>query len=159
ALALVAAALFEGKGRARWVWAAVGAGLVVANLAAPIIRVPTTKGVRLEATRFERWNAFSRVTVDDTRTIKIDASAATHIEDLRALAPGLQAPEISALGHAMFSPPAASALIIGPGGGRDVLHALAAGVGHVTGVEINPIIADAIMRHDYREASGGLYLD
>lgn len=159
ALALVAAALFDGRGRARWLWPAGGAALVVANLAAPLIRVPTTKGVKAEATRFERWNAFSRVTVDDTRTIKIDASAATHVEDLRALAPGLQAPEITALGHAMFSPPAASVLIIGPGGGRDVLHALAAGAGHVTGVEINPIIADAIMQHAYREVSGGLYLD
>jgi hypothetical protein len=159
ALALVAAALFEGKGTARWWWAAAGVGLVVVNLAVPLIRVPTTKGVKVEATRFERWNAFSRVTVDDTRTIKIDASAATHVEDLRTLAPGLQAREISALGHAMFAPPAASALIIGPGGGRDVLHALSAGVGHVTGVEINPIIAEQIMKGEYREVSGGLYLD
>lgn len=159
ALALVAAALFQGTGTARWLWVAAGAALVVANLALPIIRVPTTKGVKAEATRFEQWNAFSRVTVDDTRTIKIDASAATHIEDLHAASPGLAAREISALGHAMFAPPAASALVIGPGGGRDVLHALSAGVPRVTGVEVNPIIAEAIMKRAYREASGGLYLD
>jgi hypothetical protein len=159
AVALVAAALFDGVGRARWLWVAAGAALVAANLVLPIIRVPTTKGVKVEATRFEQWNAFSRVTVDDTRTIKIDASAATHIEDLRGLAPGLAAREISALGHAMFAPPAASALVIGPGGGRDVLHALAAGVPRVTGVEVNPIIAEAIMKRTYRDASGGLYLD
>jgi hypothetical protein len=159
ALALVAAALFEGKGNARWVWVAAGVGLVAWNLARPIIRVPTTKGVKVETTRFEQWNAFSRVTVDDTRTIKIDASAATHVEDLRALAPGLQSREISALGHAIFEPPAKAALIIGPGGGRDVLHALSAGTGQVTGVEINPIIAETIMKRDYCEVSGGLYLD
>jgi len=158
-LALVAAALFEAGHAARWGWVAAGVALVVANLALPLLRVPTTKGVKVESTRFEQWNAFSRVTVDDTRTIKIDASAATHIEDLRTLTPGLQTREISALGHAMFDPPARSALVIGPGGGRDVLHALAAGAGHVTGVEINPIIARAIMQGDYREASGGLYLD
>lgn len=159
ALALIAAALFEGKGTARWVWAAAGVGLVLVNLGLPLIRVPTTKGVKVEATRFERWNAFSRVTVDDTNTIKIDASAATHVEDLRTLVPGLHAREISAFGHAIFAPPAATALIIGPGGGRDVLHALSAGVGHVTGVEINPIIAESIMKGSYRDASGGLYLD
>lgn len=159
ALALVAAALFDGRGTLRWVWVAASAALVVLNLAVPLLRVPTTKGVKVEATRFERWNAFSRVTVDDTRTVKIDASAATHVEDLRTLAPGMQAKEISALGHAIFDPPARSALVIGPGGGRDVLHALAAGTGHVTGVEINPIIAETIMKGAYRELSGGLYLD
>lgn len=159
ALALVAAALFDGRGGARWLWPVAGAALVVLNLGLPLLRVPTTKGVKAEATRFERWNAFSRVTVDDTRTIKIDASAATHVEDLRTLTPGAQAREISALGHAMFEPAAASALIIGPGGGRDVLHALDAGVAHVTGVEINPIIADTIMTGAYRDVSGGLYLD
>src|SRR5262249_51534896 len=71
ALALVAAALFDGRGRGRWLWPLAGALLVAANLALPVFRVPTTKGVRAEATRFEQWNAFSRVTVDDTRTIKI----------------------------------------------------------------------------------------
>jgi MFS family permease len=159
ALALVGAALFDGRGLARWAWPAAGFALVLVNLAAPVLRVPTTKGVKAEATRFEQWNAFSRVTVDDTRTIKIDASAATRVEDLRALKPGVQAREISALGHAMFDPAAARALIIGPGGGRDVLHALEAGVAHVTGVEINPIIAETIMTRSYRDASGGLYLD
>ena len=159
ALALVAAALFEGKGSMRWVWVAASTALVLGNLALPILRVPTTKGVSVATTRYEQWNAFSRVTVDDTRTIKIDASAATHVEDLRTLAPGIQVREISALGHAMFDKPATTALIIGPGGGRDVLHALAAGVLHVTGVEINPIIADKIMKGAFREASGGLYLD
>jgi len=55
----VAAALFEGRGAARWVWAAAGVALVACNLARPIIRVPTTKGVKVETTRFEQWNAFS----------------------------------------------------------------------------------------------------
>src|SRR5262245_37352893 len=159
ALALLGAALFDGRGRARWLWPFAGAVVVLVNLALPVFRVPTTKGVKAEATRFEQWNAFSRVTVDDTRTIKIDASAATHVEDLRTLSPGMETHEISALGHAMFDPPAATALIIGPGGGRDVLHALAAGVSRVTGVEINPIIAETIMTREYRDASGGLYLD
>ena len=158
-VALVAAALFDARGRARWVWAGGAVLLVIINLAAPIIRVPTTKGVKVEATRFEQWNAFSRVTVDDTKTVKIDASAATHVEDLRTLKPGMQLREITALGHSIFSPGPKSVLIIGPGGGRDVLFALAAGAERVTGVEVNPIIAETIMKGVYREASGGLYLD
>lgn len=156
AVALAAAALFDGR---RWWLVACGAAVVACNLALPIIRVPTTKGVKQEATRFEAWNAFSRVTVDDTATIKIDASAATHIENLRALTPGAYRTEISALAHAMFDPPAARVAIIGPGGGRDVLHALSAGATDVTGIEVNPIIADTIMRDAYRAASGGLYDD
>lgn len=156
AVALVAAALFDGR---RWWLVACGAAVVALNLAVPVIRVPTTKGVKQEATRFEAWNAFSRVTVDDTGTIKIDASAATHIEDLRALTPGAYRTEISALAHAMFDPPATRVAIIGPGGGRDVLHALSAGATDVTGIEVNPIIADTIMRDVYRTASGGLYDD
>lgn len=159
AFALVGAALFEGRGTTRWVWAGLGALLVVINIVSPIIRVPTTKGVKAEATRFEEWNAFSRVTVDNTNTVKIDASAATHIEDLRKLQPGMQVREVSALGHAIFEGGPQSVLIIGPGGGRDVLFALAAGAKKVTGVEVNPIIAETIMKGRYREASGGLYFD
>jgi hypothetical protein len=158
-VAVVGAALFDKRGRARWVYVAAAALLVLWNLRAPILRVPTAKGVRVETLRYEAWNSFSRVTVDDSRTIKIDASAATHIEDLRTLKPGIEKPEISALAHAMLSPPADKVLIIGPGGGRDVLHALAAGARSVTGVEVNPIIASSIMRGRYRDASGNLYAD
>lgn len=158
-VALVAAALFQARGHNRWLLTGGGALLVLWNLGSPFVRVPTSKGVKIEATRYEKWNAFSRVTVDDTNTIKIDASAATHIEDLGKLRPDLYLAEISALGHSIFSPPANDVLIIGPGGGRDVLHALSAGAKHVTGVEVNPIIANDIMRGRYEKVSGGLYLD
>jgi hypothetical protein len=158
-VALVGAALFNALGVARWVYVAAAALFMVWNLNSPILRVPTAKGVKVDTLRFEAWNSFSRVTVDDTRTIKIDASAATHVEDLRALKPGMQKAEISALAHSMLEPAAQKVLIIGPGGGRDVLHALAAGAGSVTGVEVNPIIADTIMKGAYRDASGGLYND
>lgn len=160
AVALLGAALFDDKGGTdRWLWVAGGIALVIFNITSPFIRVPTTKGVKVEATRFEKWNAFSRVTVDDTNTVKIDASAATHVEDLRKLQPGMHLKEISALGHSTLETPAQKVLIIGPGGGRDVLHALASGAQHVTGVEVNPIIAETIMKGSYREASGGLYFD
>jgi hypothetical protein len=48
-------------------------------------------------------------------------------------------------------------LIIGPGGGRDVLIAMMGGAGNITAVEINQDIVD-IMR-DYSWFNGGLYTD
>jgi hypothetical protein len=50
-----------------------------------------------------------------------------------------------------------TALVIGPGGGRDLASALVFGARHVDGVEINPIIADDVMRDRFREFSGGIY--
>jgi hypothetical protein len=47
--------------------------------------------------------------------------------------------------------------VIGPGGGRDLVSALVFGAGHVDGVEINPIIANDVMRDRFREFSGGIY--
>jgi hypothetical protein len=47
--------------------------------------------------------------------------------------------------------------IIGPGGGVDVLRAVANGSGSVTAIEINPIIADTIMRNRYRDFAYHLY--
>ena len=50
-----------------------------------------------------------------------------------------------------------SALIIGPGGGRDVLMALEAGFRNITAVEINPQMVQIVK--DYRAFNGGLYTD
>src|SRR4029450_2116772 len=53
--------------------------------------------------------------------------------------------------------PGFSALVIGPGGGRDLVSALVFGAERIDGVEINPIIADDVMRDRFREYSGGIY--
>src|SRR5207248_5497499 len=47
--------------------------------------------------------------------------------------------------------------IIGPGGGEDVLRAVANGSRSVTGIEINPIIANTIMRGRYADYAQHLY--
>src|SRR6185295_2081447 len=52
-----------------------------------------------------------------------------------------------------------NALVIGPGGGRDLLSALVFGASHVDGVEINPIIARDVMLDRFRTYSGGIYAD
>ena len=48
-----------------------------------------------------------------------------------------------------------SALVIGPGGGRDVLLALWGGFERVTAVEINPDVVELVRR--YSDYSGGIY--
>jgi hypothetical protein len=52
-----------------------------------------------------------------------------------------------------------TALVIGPGGGRDLLSALVFGATHVDGVEINPIIARDVMLDRFLDYSGGIYAD
>ncbi len=53
--------------------------------------------------------------------------------------------------------PGFTALVIGPGGGRDLVSALVFGAARVDGVEINPIIANDVMRDRFRDFSGGIY--
>ncbi len=50
-----------------------------------------------------------------------------------------------------------TALVIGPGGGRDLLTALVFGASRVDGVEINPIIARDVMEARYRAYAGNVY--
>jgi hypothetical protein len=102
---------------------------------------------------------FSRITVDDGLSIKIDAGAATTIHSLSDLVPGLEKTKITALALATWDTPPDKTLIIGPGGGRDVLFALAAGAKDITGVEINPLIANDVMRDKFEAANHGLYDD
>jgi spermidine synthase len=117
---------------------------------------------------FEKWNAFSHVSVapagqDDHRWIFIDADAATRMWSGAIAKDGYEAPRripevrVASLGYALR--PAGPALIIGPGGGTDVISALRHGVRRVVGVEINPIIVDDVMRERYRDFTGGLYQD
>jgi len=54
--------------------------------------------------------------------------------------------------------PGFSALVIGAGGGIDVLAALSAGAARVAAVEINPLIVEAVLGR-FAELSGDLYRD
>jgi predicted membrane-bound spermidine synthase len=51
-----------------------------------------------------------------------------------------------------------TALVIGPGGGRDLVSALVFGASSVDAVEINPIIANDVMRDRFKAFSGGIYM-
>ncbi len=113
---------------------------------------------------FAKWNAISRVEVDNqggAKAVVIDADASTFImnADLR------QWRGTDWEKNLMSAPPALANVlrprgdfaIIGPGGGVDVLRALANGSTNVTGIEINPIIANTVMRERYAVYSYHLY--
>jgi predicted membrane-bound spermidine synthase len=130
-----------------------------------ILDIRHAKGNDIPVETFVRWNTFSRIALvdkkaEDRQTIVIDADASTDIAtfDFDHLTAGERHDLLTqgpSLPYAVR--PGAKALIIGPGGGGDVARALASGSRDITGVEINPIIADTIMRERYPELSHGLY--
>ena len=155
--------------RARKQAALVAAALVVltaANYSGRLIDVVYAKGKFRDPAwvEFARWNALSRVEVDNqgqAKVIVIDADASTYIMNAdvsrwhgtgweRAL---MSAPP--ALANVLR--PHGEFAIIGPGGGVDVLRAVANGSPSVTGIEINPIIATTIMRGRYADYAQHLY--
>lgn len=124
-----------------------------------------TKFLNEAAVEFERWNSFSRVTVStgepDHKWLHIDADAATRMYSGSVAEGGFEAPrrfsEARVAGLVYSLRNEGPALIIGPGGGPDVISALRAKVPRVVGVEVNPIIADVIMKGAYVGWNGDLY--
>jgi spermidine synthase len=140
--------------------------LIGANYSGRLIDVVYAKGMFRDPARveFARWNALSRVEVDrqgEAKVAVIDEDANTFImsadvsrwhdteweSDLMSAPPAL----------ANILRPHGEFAIIGPGGGVDVLRAVANGSPSVTGIEINPIIATTIMRERYADYSQHLY--
>jgi hypothetical protein len=159
---------FQQAGRARLRAAAVLAclllvALMVANGKFHILDIRVAKGQKLPPEIFAAWNSFSRIGVTTDRgypSIVIDADAATALADKDW--DRLTAAERLALSHdgpgaVYFLRPGAKTLVIGSGGGYDVARALAAGSRDITAIEINPIIANTIMRGQFAEQSHRLY--
>mgnify|MGYP005848314469 CR=1 FL=1 len=140
-------------------------GLVAFNAKYSMIDVKYARGERLTEEQFVQWNSFSRIALaadkqTDQMTIRIDADAQSRIPrfDLDQLSGEDRAALLGAgPGLPYVLRPGARTVIIGPGGGMDVARAIAGGSRDVTGVEINPIIANTVMRKEYSEASRGLY--
>ena len=151
--------------------------------AAGAFAVSTTKGHENDRVLFSKWNSFSRIGVyeasstawslsdrykgplPDVRLMDIDSAAATQIirfsgslSDVAYLQY-----ELTAFGYRLYGVPNAAppspfhALVIGTGGGRDLLSALVFGAASVDGVEINPIIVNDVMRKRFRDYSGAVY--
>jgi hypothetical protein len=151
--------------------AAILAGVLVlaiaVNYSGRLIDVVYAKGMLRDKSwvEYARWNAISRVEVDSQgssgKAIVIDADASTYIMNVDPHA--WQGTDWQK--NLMSAPPALANVlrphgdyaIIGPGGGVDVLRAVANGSPSVTGIEINPIIANSIMRGRYADYSYHLY--
>jgi hypothetical protein len=140
--------------------------------------VSQTKGHEDDQVLFSKWNSFSRVAVYDrphgdwslsprytgsrgeSLFMDIDSAASTPIlkGSGRLDDAGYLRYELTALAyHLVEQPGGFRALVIGPGGGRDLAAALVFGATHVDGVEINPIIARDVMLDEFRDYSGGIY--
>ncbi|MGQ9635539.1 MAG: hypothetical protein ACUVXB_15005 [Bryobacteraceae bacterium] len=126
-----------------------------------LIDVTYAKGKELSNESFVKWNSFSRVAVTAGQSlIVIDADASTGVAsfDFDRLSPTERRRLLyEGPGLPYLLRPGAKTLILGAGGGWDVARALAGGSRDVTAVEINPIIAETLMRGRLREYSRGLY--
>jgi spermidine synthase len=140
--------------------------VIAANYSGRLIDVVYAKGMYRDKAwvEFARWNAISRVEVDrqgGAKAVVIDADASTYIMN----ADPKQWQGTVWQKNLMSAPPALANIlrphgeyaIIGPGGGVDVLRAVANGSPSVTGIEINPIIANTVMRGRYADYSYHLY--
>ena len=138
-------------------------GLMVVNgKRGRILDIHVAKGQALPDERFVAWNGISRIGVSQNGgwSIVIDADASTGISpfDWDNLSPQDRAQLLhQGPGFPYAMRPGAKALIIGPGGGYDVARALASGSHDITAVEINPIIANDVMRDRFARESHYIY--
>jgi hypothetical protein len=128
------------------------------------LRVLWSKGTKETGTLFERWNTYSRVRVwplgeiapigsgfahthqnkIDQNLLNIDGSADTPITQLDGDLSKLAYLKDDVINAAYLVQTPAEVGIIGVGGGRDILSALFFGSKHITGMEINPAIFEAL---------------
>lgn len=154
--------------------------LLLVSAKANILRIKFIKGGNEEkGIVLERWNPFSRVVVFDipdekpfkgwgpsraffgpypsAKMICIDAHASTPVYKFENDFDYVRALEYDSSAVAYhLKRGSGRALIIGPGGGKDVLTALLHGVKRVDGVEINPSVVEMV-KEDYADYSGNLY--
>lgn len=108
-----------------------------------------------------RWNSFSRVDVVEGfggRTlagIYIDADASTEVVQWDGNISSLQYMNQSMDMLPYYFVERPNVLIIGPGGGKDILYALAGGSSKISAVELNPTIVEVVK--NYGERAGNVY--
>ncbi len=143
------------------------------------LTLEVAKGIDLAQSppEFMKWNAFSLVTVlpytgfkgwglapryegsiAEQKTLVIDMNAMTPLVRFEG-----EFKDVAFVTHDLSAfvyrvrPESGRALVIGAGGGKDVLAALASGSPHVTAVEVNPIIVQDVMRGSFKDYVGDLY--
>jgi spermidine synthase len=166
AVAVALAGVAWAHARARWAPAALALllmTLIAVNFHGRLIDIVYAKGMKRITPLFAKWNALSRVEVDDqgwAKVIVIDADASTYLmnADPHRLDDRYQRDLMSAVPALVnVLRPKGDYAIIGPGGGVDVQRAVANGSPSVTGIEINPIIANDIMRDRFADYAHHLY--
>ena len=182
-LACLAAVAFAwAAGRKRWVYLATTLGLVLVVLAtfnanARILRIRFAKGLAENEPVYEKWNSFSRVAVFpvnvsqkrsndpheptppasiDRMIIDIDAGASTVMTRFDGDFSPLEPLKLEVASAPYHLTPKRKVLIIGSGGGNDVLMALMFGSQAITAVEMNPIMFE-IVDERFADFSGQLY--
>ncbi|UCF35716.1 MAG: hypothetical protein JSU96_12855 [Acidobacteriota bacterium] len=163
-LFVLAALLVSPRGK-RWSVPPVAIGLLLVLVlggALGFVQVRYVKGRGESGLEFEKWNSFSRIAVfdaGDRKVVQIDADAATEIlsEQWVQKEGPLLLEQITGMVYQLR--PGGNVLIVGPGGGRDVVAASLADSERITGVEINPIIVHDLMFDRYLDFSGRLYQD
>jgi len=169
ALAALVAFYFAGALRGgRWLAGAVALAAVAVLALVPATsfeRMRLRKPVTVVASEAIRWNAFSMVGVgpEETRPfprrqIVIDNSVTTVMlpfdGDLEKVS--FLRTDYTAAAYRLQRAP--RVLIIGSGGGRDILAALANGAAHVRAVEVNPLVFET-SAHLFGDFTGPIYLD
>jgi hypothetical protein len=137
--------------------------VIIGNLKYHFVEVRYAKGYKLQPEIFTKWNSISRIGLTREgggEMIHIDADASTGVADFNFN--HLSSADRDKLMHEgpgipYNLRPSAKTLIIGPGGGWDISRALASGSRDITGVEINPIIANTIMRGRFANLSQRLF--
>jgi hypothetical protein len=154
--------------------AVVLAGLAAANAVAarsqsPLLRLVWVKGQPEERPLYETWNSFSRISVHGdpwlsthpsgwglSRTyhpdrgvhqlqLLIDATAGTVLTAFdRGAAPSLEHLKYDVTNLAHWLRPGGSALVLGVGGGRDILAGLLFDHERIVGVEINERVLETV---------------
>jgi len=149
--------------------AALGAAnLLLAKEHRPILGLAWMRGQAAESPIYEKWNSFSRVIVigdpDVSRipmtwglspayrihglvrqlSVLIDAGAATTMTQYGSDFRNLDYLRYDITNFAHYFRPDSQVVVIGAGGGRDVLSALAFGQKSVTAIEMNKGILDAL---------------
>lgn len=156
----------------------VVAVFIVLNINGSTLDVTRTKFGTEQGVFFSKWNSFSRISASGPKQGRVVGSTPLQYRDPNRIDVGiridsdaftqamkfdgdLKSMEFMKYDHASIAffsiPEQSNVLIIGPGGGRDVHAALQ--YGHqVTGVDINPIIVNDLMKGSLADFTGGLYL-
>jgi hypothetical protein len=136
--------------------------VTIGNVSGKALHSLLANNPNLRVTR-TMWNSYSRIDVVEgygdqnhvLAEIFIDADASTEVLKWNGSRLDLQdlPPSLDALPYHLVN--SSRSLIVGPGGGKDILYAIAGGSAQVVGVELNPLIVQAV--NDFGSQVGNIY--